>query len=258
MASPQKEDGFIPIANEIAEAFMRLNLSPQEVRVLWVILRKTYGFNKKEDCISLSQFSQMTGIDRRHVHRALKKLSSKQVIVVTQIGDRKSARYCFQKNFDLWEIKSVTQTGDSCSQTGDRKSATCQNNKEKLNSEKRKNEGVFPKQVTDLSPKQVPTKDNTKDNKQGGVPYPQIIGLYHDKLPQLPQVKILSEKRKRQIKARWFQTEKTQSLEWWSEFFDYVKGCAFLLGDNNRSWRADLEWLTRQENFAKIIEGKYN
>ena len=38
MASPQKEHGYTPIANEIVEALMKINLSACESRVLWFIL----------------------------------------------------------------------------------------------------------------------------------------------------------------------------------------------------------------------------
>lgn len=66
MAKPQTEDGYIRIANELAEAFMRLKLSDQEWRVFWVIIRFSYGWNKKKATLSLKEFSQWTGIDVRH------------------------------------------------------------------------------------------------------------------------------------------------------------------------------------------------
>ena len=47
-ASPQLEDGYTRIANELIEALMRTNLSAYQSRVLWAIWRKTYGFNKRK------------------------------------------------------------------------------------------------------------------------------------------------------------------------------------------------------------------
>ena len=41
MASPQKDNGFTPIADEIVEALMMINLSGNEHRILWFIFRKT-------------------------------------------------------------------------------------------------------------------------------------------------------------------------------------------------------------------------
>lgn len=55
MASPQTEDGYTAIANEIMEALIAAELSGQEFRIALLVIRKTYGFKKKEDAISLSQ-----------------------------------------------------------------------------------------------------------------------------------------------------------------------------------------------------------
>ena len=100
-ASPQKENGFIPIANAIAEALGRINLSAYESRILWIIFRKTYGWNKKEDKIALSQFKTETNISIPHICRTLKKLVAKGII--TQIGNGYYVRYSFQKNYEQWK-----------------------------------------------------------------------------------------------------------------------------------------------------------
>jgi len=128
MASPQIENGHIDIANAIADKLCSYRLSGQEWQIIWVILRKTWGWlkspkkknglKKKMDRIALSQFEKMTGIDRRKCHLLLKKLIKKQVIKksVTQKGDRFVITYGFQKNFDLWKVSpkkvTVTQKGD--------------------------------------------------------------------------------------------------------------------------------------------------
>ena len=85
MVSPQVENGFTRIANEIIEALWKVNLSPYETRVLWFLLRKTYGWKKKTDWITLSQFSKNIGLDRRLIHRTLKSLFSKKIITLLQI-----------------------------------------------------------------------------------------------------------------------------------------------------------------------------
>ena len=79
-------DKYTPIHNEVLEQICRINLSPYETRILFAIWRKTYGFvdksgnRKKKDRISGSQFTAMTGLDRRLVCRALKGLEKKLVI----------------------------------------------------------------------------------------------------------------------------------------------------------------------------------
>jgi hypothetical protein len=66
-----------------------------------VILGKTYGWHKRQDKISVSQFEQETGIDRRHTVRTIKELESMNIITV-QRDSTKTAIYSFQKNFDEW------------------------------------------------------------------------------------------------------------------------------------------------------------
>jgi phage replication O-like protein O len=101
MANPQLEDGYIGIANDIAEALMRINLSAHESRVLWFIFRTTYGWEKKVDWISLSQFEKCIGLDRRLIHRAIKNLTMKNIIVI-QRDDGIRVSYGIQKDFDKW------------------------------------------------------------------------------------------------------------------------------------------------------------
>lgn len=80
MASPQLENGYFKIANEIAEALTRTNLSAYQSRILWAILRKTYGFNKKEDWVSYSQLAHLTGLRKQHIFRTLKELKDRNLV----------------------------------------------------------------------------------------------------------------------------------------------------------------------------------
>jgi phage replication O-like protein O len=103
LANPQRENGHIDLANEIGDALSGIRLSGEESQCLWVILRKTYGWHKKEDKISLSQFSVMTGLKRPAVSRALKKLLSKMIIVIIKNDNSMINIYRFNKDFDTWK-----------------------------------------------------------------------------------------------------------------------------------------------------------
>lgn len=87
-------------------------------------------------------------------------------------------------------------------------------------------------------------------------PHQKIIDLYHEKLPMLTRVKVWNAKRQNQLKARWRENEKRQSLEFWGRLFDYIAESDLLTGRLG-DWKADLEWITKSDNFVKIIEGKY-
>jgi hypothetical protein len=92
-------------------------------------------------------------------------------------------------------------------------------------------------------------------------PHQEIIALYHEVLPECPQVRDWTPARAQQLRARWNEDPRRQNLDYWRKFFEYVKGCGFLVGrgvgNRDRPFFADLEWLTKSQNFTKIREGKY-
>lgn len=108
MAKPQLEKGYTRIANEILEALGRIRISGEATQVLNVILRKTYGFGKKQDRISLSQFILATGMKKPTVCRAINKLLSMEIII--KIDNELGEIYCIQKDFDEWKplAKKIT------------------------------------------------------------------------------------------------------------------------------------------------------
>lgn len=109
MAKPQKEDGHTDIANELLEAFSRVNLSPYEWRVVFCILRKTYGWHRKADRIALSQIGDMTRLLKPHVCRAKQRLL-KKCILIEQDG-----KLGLQKDYEQWVVTysgNVTSSGN--------------------------------------------------------------------------------------------------------------------------------------------------
>lgn len=72
---------FTKVPNEVLEALTQTNLCAYETRVLMLIIRKTYGWHKETDWISLSQNSNGTGIRKPHICRAIKSLAARNIIV---------------------------------------------------------------------------------------------------------------------------------------------------------------------------------
>jgi len=98
MADVQIEDGYTKIANELLEALLKINLSNYEFRVFMAILRKTYGYHKKGDWLSLSQLSKLTGIQTPNICRTVKKLMAKNMLI-------KNGKITgIQKDYDHWNI----------------------------------------------------------------------------------------------------------------------------------------------------------
>jgi len=100
----------------------------------------------------------------------------------------------------------------------------------------------------------------------------EVIDLYHQKLPTLRKVEVWNDARKGYLRQRWRDVSQELALEkpiqtedvlsWWSDFFTHIGQSKFLTGrvsdKSGRAFTADLEWILKPSNFAKIIEGKYH
>lgn len=96
MASPQKENGFTPIANELLDALAMTRIPGEARQVLDVIIRQTYGWQRKTVRISYRCFSDLTGLQNGHIYRSMRSLVEHKIVDVSGDG------YSVQKNYDLW------------------------------------------------------------------------------------------------------------------------------------------------------------
>jgi phage replication O-like protein O len=110
MASPQLDNGkFIRLSNEIIDNFfIKIRLSGNEHLVLWVVIRKTWGFNRKEAEIPLNIFIEMTGLQKVNVCRSIRQLINKKIIAKN--GKGKNARYSFLKDYEQYTVNSLSKT----------------------------------------------------------------------------------------------------------------------------------------------------
>lgn len=120
---------------------------------------------------------------------------------------------------------------------------------------------VIPEERRGETETETDSSSESVDSSPPNCPIQEIIEAYHAELPTLPRVRVMTSARETQIRQRWREDKKRQSLDWWKKFFAYVERSDFLTGrenPNGRNWMADLEWLTKAGNFAKVIEGKYH
>lgn len=106
-------------------------------------------------------------------------------------------------------------------------------------------------------------------------PHEKLVALYHELLPTCRKVVEWNGTRQALMRARWREkaqpngerhpgyTTEADGLAFWRRFFAYVAKSQFLTGNaegrgGNAPFVADLEWLIRPTNFAKVIEGKYH
>ena len=112
-----------------------------------------------------------------------------------------------------------------------------------------------------------PSESEKVEKTTNGIdcPYQKIVADYNEILgPFLGKCQKLTPTRQRNVQARWrdcmkdgdFQTQE-DGIAYFRRYFEYIKTCDFLMGNNNREWRADFDWIFKQQNYTKICEGKY-
>ena len=111
------------------------------------------------------------------------------------------------------------------------------------------------------SANQIPTKCHTEDSigkdsigkDRDRADYQQIADMYNNTCVSFPRLYKLSESRKKAIKARL----QTYSVEDFQRMFEMAEGSSFLKGTNNRNWSATFDWMVKDANMAKILDGNY-
>lgn len=81
----------------------------------------------------------------------------------------------------------------------------------------------------------------------------QIVDLYNSICVSFPSVRSISESRRKAIKARL----NTYSVEDFETVFRNAEASSFLKGANGRDWQANFDWLIKDANMAKVLDGNY-
>lgn len=101
-----------------------------------------------------------------------------------------------------------------------------------------------------------------------------LVDLYHELMPNNPQVKVINAARKGAIRARWVEAAaldckpfgyetRAAGLAAWREFFEICRESKFLTGlaapqPGKPPFVADIDFIFSSSGFAKILENKYH
>ena len=99
-----------------------------------------------------------------------------------------------------------------------------------------------------------PQADQPKKVTRPKINYQEIADMYNTICTSLPRVTALSDKRKEAIAARF----KHYTVDQFREMFAKAEASPFLKGGNDRNWTANFDWLLKDANFAKVIDGNYD
>lgn len=93
-----------------------------------------------------------------------------------------------------------------------------------------------------------------EEKRENRVDYELIARMYNDTCVSFPRVTTLSDARKKAIKARL----NKYTIEDLQRAFELAEASDFLKGNNGRNWSANFDWIIKDTNIAKILDGNYN
>lgn len=199
----QVENGnYTRVVNRVLEELVKAPLLGAELAICIFVIRKTYGFNKKEDEISLSQFEIGVERSRPTIVKALKNLQLVNILKLVKKGDSKkqSNVWVFNKYYSTWKLVKLPQLVKNRTSTS----------KEKL-----KQLVKTPKHTKDNIQKTI-TKDTTTQSVKDDIN--KFIYLFKDINPSLDR--IYGRDSQRGATERLL---KQHDLEWWERFMEAYK-----------------------------------
>jgi len=277
------QDGFVAIPNTVDDTLLCSPLTRHQERVFRAIFRKTGGFGKQTDCIANSQIAVMTNIDESDIRKAIRSLVDFGML----IQGRRTANGTFLTpvlDVEKWDISAKTQTREITTNItpngGNHPGHSGEITPHNRHSQQTETPNTFANaQVSSSAGADGQSAENgepataDKPKVRQSINPQVLVDLYHEHCPSLPRIKLLTDSRKQALRSRWKQAgvelgrygpqDVQAGLEWWAAFFQVVEASDFLSGRTNshrgeKVFKAGFDWLMKQLNFAKVIEGNYD
>src|SRR5438128_1742349 len=97
MASPQVENGFTRIADELFEAILIADLRKHDLKVVLAVARETFGWSRKTaSTLTAYRLAQMTALQRTAASRTKKNLIARNILIDGPDG------LGIQKDYERW------------------------------------------------------------------------------------------------------------------------------------------------------------
>ena len=271
------------IPNAVVDDLMS-RLSPNAFKCYVLIVRKTTGWGKSSDKISISQFQAIAGIKKRDtVISALAELERLNLILpvkkaglvnefrlnklpeITPKPVPKMVTTTSPENGDTQNplTKPTRQNTPLPPQNADDENADCANALVAADATTGGGCDEFEKPIL-----QAGKPEDKKTKTKTAAPVAEIVKAYNAVLGEvMPKAVELTDYRKREITARWKQllgslnprgkirySGVEDGLHYWRGLFAKALENSHWCGDNDRNWRADLDWFMKPRNFTKLVE----
>lgn len=268
----QTKSGFTRMDNDLYEALIGAELSGRELRVALAIHRLTAGYNQEAVKVAALYVAKMmysdeekASAERANVSRAINSLI-RQRVLFRDGGSRDPITFL---PVSEWKIDSKTSVLKSthCVENTPATVLKITHIKER-NTNTNANALVVdasastePEEAGDENGKVTPAADQPKAARADKVPYARIVEIYNETCGQtLPQCLKLNSKRQTNIRNCWNLKIKGvhpfRKSEFWAAYFDDCLAVKHYTGDNDRGWKADIEFLTRESTVLKVLEAQ--
>ena len=257
------DDGFTAIPNELLKAILRSKVLGWKGSYLLATILKTLSWRKESDWFTHSQVCEMmeTAPTKYHINQLS---AARKELIKERILFEDGKKTGVNLSIFSWEMLNPEKVGSGYPEK-------VGNTKETITKEKIKDNPLPPKGESadaDLADK----SRSGKKQKSIKVNYSKVAELYNDlvkesnsNLPLIANPAQLSVKRQKAIKKlaevfidRFKLDNETDGLveqaigEYFKDFLQSARG--FYFGENDRGWRANFEYLLREETLDKTLE----
>lgn len=97
-------------------------------------------------------------------------------------------------------------------------------------------------------------EEKEEEIERDKIDYKGIVATFNYVCVSFPSVRALSDARKKAIKARL----NNYSVEDFKTLFEKAEASSFLKGKNSSNWSATFDWLIKDSNMAKVLDGNYD
>ena len=97
-------------------------------------------------------------------------------------------------------------------------------------------------------------EEKEEEIERDKIDYKGIVATFNSVCVSFPSVRALSDARKKAIKARL----NNYSVGDFKTLFEKAEASSFLKGKNSSNWSATFDWLIKDSNMAKVLDGNYD
>ncbi len=272
--SAKNDDGWICLHRELLEKPIWANSTPEQKAVLVALLLmanhkpkqwewdgKKFVCGRGQFVTSLQHIAEKSGpgVSIQNVRTALKRFENLEFLTNQSTKEGRLITICNYSKYQ--DNKNAANKATNSQLTNDQqrpnKDLTTNNNDNKIE------DTYMGEDLIESSAQRLGVHGHRANGKHNqSILFEQIKDIYNETLGYaLPSVVVLSESRKKALKARCSKSigdRKTDNPEFWRGYFGFIaNSCPYLLGRTGKKWTANFDWLIKEDNFIKVVEGAY-